>query len=121
MPSSSPAVPTPAIYTLISAHVSVLARRYPAFHAPAPPSTGMSYHSRQRRPAVEAATATAGRQKVIGPRTFSDTSGVSSVTPTPSATFRLVGSLHRYETQRTSVPRTILTEPGPSLDRKSVV
>src|SRR3546814_2103428 len=87
---------------------------YPSFHAPAPPSTRMSYHIRQRRPAVEAATATAGRQKVIGTRTFSDTSGVSSVTPTPSATFRLVWSLHRYEPPSTSVPRTLLTEPGTS-------
>src|SRR3546814_1270902 len=87
---------------------------YPSFHAPAPPSTRMSYHIRQRRPAVEAATATAGRQKVIGTRTFSDTSGVSSVTPTPSATFRLVWSLNRYEPPSTSVPRTILTEPGTS-------
>src|SRR3546814_12365802 len=79
---------------------------------PPPPGTRMSYHIRQRRPAGEAATATAtaGRQKVIGTRTFSDTSGVSSVTPTPSATFRLVWSLNRYEPPTTHVARTILPD-----------
>lgn len=34
-------------------------------------------------------------QNVIGTRTFSDTSGVSRVTPTPNATFMLVRSLKR--------------------------
>src|SRR3546814_14379616 len=90
-PSRSPAGPTPAIETMIRSRVSCLAGMYPSFHAPAPPGTRMSYHIRQRRPAGEAATATAtaGRQKVIGTRPFSDTYGASSVTAEPRATVTL--------------------------------
>src|SRR3546814_20731191 len=111
-PSRSPAGPTPAIETMIRSRVSCLASMYPSFHAPAPPSTQMSYHIRQRRPAVEAATATAGRQRVIGHRRFSDTSGVSSLTPTPSPPLRLVWSLIRSEPPLHTVPRPTLTAPA---------